>query len=210
MSIKHSNVPVQGMARTILVRRVSERYSPWLTPELKRMIKSRDKIKASAIKNKSEILMAAYRQLRNKVNNTCKILKREYYTDKINASEGNPKETWSTINKVINKRSKTTMISSLSDGDESISNPIDIANKMNDFFCTVGDQLSRDIPETYNSLLEGEVTVNPENACFSFTPITPQQVVQAMGKFKTSKSFGLDLISSYFLTIGMPILASPF
>ncbi len=101
------------------------------------------------------------------------------------------------------------MISSLSDGDESISNPIDIANKMNDFFCTVGDQLSRDIPVTHNSLLEGEVTVNPENACFSFTPITPQQVVQAMGKFKTSKSFGLDLISSYFLKIGMPILPSP-
>ena len=30
-----------------------------------------------------------------------------------------------------------------------------------------------------------------------------------MSKFKTSKSFGLDLISSYFLKIGMPILASP-
>ena len=30
-----------------------------------------------------------------------------------------------------------------------------------------------------------------------------------MNKFKTSKSFGLDLISSYFLKLDMPILASP-
>ena len=79
---------------------------------------------------------------------------------------------------------------------------------MNNFFCTVGDQLSAKIPHTKNSLLEGDVTVNPEKVSFSFSTISPQKLVKAMGKFKTSKSFGLDLISSYFLKIGMPILAS--
>ena len=80
---------------------------------------------------------------------------------------------------------------------------------MNNFFCTVGHQLSTKIPHTKNSLLKGDVTVNPEKVSFSFLPIWPQKLVKAMGKFKTSKSFGLDLISSYFLKIGMPILASP-
>ena len=75
---------------------------------------------------------------------------------------------------------------------------------MNNFFCTVGDQLSTKIPHTNNSLLEGDVTVNPGKVSFSFSPISPQKLVKAMGKFKTSKSFGLDLISSYFLKIGMP------
>ena len=85
----------------------------------------------------------------------------------------------------------------------------DIANRMNNFFCTVVDQLSAKIPHTKNSLLEGDVAVNPEKVSFSFSPISPQKLFKAMGKFKTSKSFGLDLISSYFLKIGMPILASP-
>ena len=173
------------------------------------MFRSRDKLKRAAVKKNSEVLMAAYKQLRNKANSTCKRLKRDYFTDKIKASEGNLKETWATINKLVNKRSKTTMISSLSDGDEVISNPQYIANRMNNFFCTVGDQLSAKIPHTKNSLLEGDVTVNPEKVSFSFSPISPQKLVKAMGKFKTSKSFGLDLISSYFLKIGMPILASP-
>ena len=119
----------------------------------------------TAVKKKSEVLIAAYKQLRNEMNSTCKILKRDYFSDKIKASEGNLKETWATINKLVNKRSKTTMISSMSDGDQCISNPQVIANKMNNFFCTVGDQVSTKIPHAKNSLLGGDVTVNPDKVC---------------------------------------------
>ena len=80
----------------ILERRFSERYSPWLTSDLKHMFRSRDELKMAAVKKKSEVLMAAYKQLRNKVNSTRKRLKRDYFTNKIKASEGNLKETWAT------------------------------------------------------------------------------------------------------------------
>ena len=118
------------------------------------------------------------------------------------------KETWAIINKLVNQRSKTTKINSLSDGNQLIQNPQDIANKMNKFFCTVGEELSKEIPDTKKLLLEGNFIVNPDNLSFSFSPLSPQQLVKAMNKFKTSKSFGLDLISSYFLKLGMPIFAS--
>ena len=87
-----------------------------------------------------------------------------------------------TISKQVNKRSKTTMISSLSDGDERISNPQDIANKMNNFFAAVGDQLRTQIPHTKNSLLEGDVTVNPEKVSCSFSPISPPKTCQSYGQ----------------------------
>ena len=80
---------------------------------------------------------------------------------------------------------------------------------VNSFFCNVGDQLSNEIPNAKNSLLEGSINVNPGDLSFLFSLILPQQVIKAMNKFKTSRSFGLDLISSYFLKLGMPILASP-
>ena len=47
-------------------KRVSDKYSPWLSSGLKHLFNTRDKIKIAAVKNKSEILMSAYRQLRNK------------------------------------------------------------------------------------------------------------------------------------------------
>ena len=65
---------------------------------------------------------------------------------------------------------------------------------MNQFFCTVGEKLSNDIPETENPLLNDEYSVNPKNATFSFAPVTPKQLIETMGKFKTSQGSGLDCI----------------
>ena len=179
-------------------KRVSDKYSPWLSSELKCLFKTRDKIKISAVKNKSEILMSAYRQLRNKATKLNKEAKRAYFTNKIQASEGNLKETWATINKLVNKRSKTTNISSLTVDGISVSETVGIANSMNDFFCNVGNELCKDIPDIENGLLKGEQVINPTNATFIFSPVVFKQVILAMNKFKTSHGFGLDEISSFF------------
>ena len=96
----------------MMQKRVSERYSPWLSSSLKDLLRSRDKLKVAAVKSKSEILMAAYRQVRNKANRMNADLKKTYFRNKIHGAEGNVKETWSIINKLINKRSKTTTIQS--------------------------------------------------------------------------------------------------
>ena len=117
------------------------------------------------------------------------------------------KETWSTINKLIHKRSKTTKIQSLKADSIIIFDSKEIANSMNQFFCTVGEKLSNDIPETVNPLLTDEYIVNPKNAPFSFIPVAPKQLIETMGKFKTSLGSGLDGISSFCLKVGMPVLA---
>ena len=53
----------------MMQKRVSERYSPWMSSSLLQdLLRSRDKLKVAAVKAKSEILMAAYRQVRNKAN----------------------------------------------------------------------------------------------------------------------------------------------
>ena len=57
--------------------------------------------------------MQANKRARNKVNSLNTRLKRHYFTNKINSCEGNLKETWATINKLINKKSKTTSISAI-------------------------------------------------------------------------------------------------
>ena len=92
----------------LMVRRVSEKLSPWITSDLKNLQKTRDKLKIAAVKAKSELLMQAHRKVRNKVSSLNTRLKRQYFTNKIGSCEGNLKETWATINKLINKKSKTT------------------------------------------------------------------------------------------------------
>ena len=118
-------------------RRVTERFCPWITPSLKKLFKTRDKLKANAVKMRSEILMSAYKQARCKANNLNRKMKREYFSNKLESCEGNIKETWKTVNQLINKRSKTTNILSIKEDEKVISNPQDIAETTNHFFVTL-------------------------------------------------------------------------
>ena len=117
---------------------MSERYSPWLYPELKALFRTRDRIKNAAVDAKSKILMNAYRQVRNQANDMNSRLERECFTNKLNECEGDLKQTWSTINKLVNKRSKSTQIPSLKLEDTVIKDSESIANSMNEYFCLVG------------------------------------------------------------------------
>ena len=190
-------------------RRVSEKYSPWLSPDLKALFRTRDRIKNAVVRAKSEILMNAYRQVRNQANNMTSRLKKEYFTKKLNECEGDLRQTWLTINKLVNKRSKSTEIQSLKVGDTVIKDSESIANSMNEYFCSVADQAEQKIPDRENALLKGDHDINPTAARFTFSPMQPQELQKAMNKFKTSHGSGLDRISSFFLKSGMPILALP-
>ena len=55
-------------------------------------------------------------------------LEKEYFTYKIHSCEGNMKDTWNTINMLINKRQKTTKISSLLVDGNVVTKPEKIAN----------------------------------------------------------------------------------
>ena len=61
--------------------RVSERY-PWVNTNLKGLIRTRDRLKKAAVKCNSQILMASYKQVRNKVNSLNLTLKRQYFSEK--------------------------------------------------------------------------------------------------------------------------------
>ena len=78
--------------------------------------------------------MEFYKQVRNNVNNLNKKLKKEYFSKKITHNKGNLKETWKTINLLLNKRSKTTNIESLKVNDQDVVDNAEIAQSMNKFF----------------------------------------------------------------------------
>ena len=88
-------------------RRVSDKLCPWLNSDFKLRWKARDKFKKQAIRSNSELLVQSYRHIRNQVDKLNGQLNREYFTQKIAFCEGDLKNTWKTINNVLNKKSKT-------------------------------------------------------------------------------------------------------
>ena len=164
-------------------RRVSEKFCPWLTKDLKLMSAARDKLKKQAVRSNSEILMQAHRQMRNKVNKLNTESKREYFSNKIASHNGDLKNTWKTINLVLNKKSKTTQIASLDVDGKQVCDNKAIAESMNDFFCNIGKNLSDKLPQTENPLLESRFSVNEHNLRFEFQAVNIAKVEKVFGKF---------------------------
>ena len=81
-----------------------------------------------------------------------------------------------------------------------------IANTMNAFFCSVGKDLASKIEAVSNPIVTGKYNLNPQNKHFNFKVIVVQDIREAMVKFKTSKSYGSDKISSYFLKLAIPFI----
>ena len=61
----HTYIVVEKHA-PLVERRVSEKSTPWLNLEIKKMPRTRDKLKTAAIKSRSNILIEACKQVRNR------------------------------------------------------------------------------------------------------------------------------------------------
>ena len=100
-----------------------------------------------------------YKQLRNNANILNKNLKREYFAKNLAACKDDLKQSWKTINLLLNKRSKTTNIDSLKVNEQEINNDHDIANSMSNYFCSVGRNLDDKIPARPNPLLSHQYDI---------------------------------------------------
>ena len=112
---------------------------------------------------------------------------------------------------MVNKRSKTTEIAEISTirkGDRVISDPTEIADSMNQLFCSVGKDLSDKIPNKENPLLTGNYGERKKDVeKFAFVPVSPENVMKACKDVKTSNGYGTDFISVFFLKVGIEVLA---
>ena len=133
-------------------------------------------------------------------------LKRLYYSKKISASRGNVKESWKTINELRGKRSKSSDIDCLIEQNTETTSKEEISNIMNSFFCSVGKDLACKIDPTPNPLISGDYNVNKEKVKFEFRSIKVWEIREAFANAKSSKSFGFDGISSYFMKIALPFI----
>ena len=186
--------------------RVSEKYCPWIDKDLRDLMQTRDKLRKAASKRKSQFVMDSYRQVRNKVNSRNIQLKKQYFTDKISACQGNMKESWKAVNELLNKRSKSSNIRCLKVAGNETVHKKGISDAMNNFFCSIGKELADKIDPVPNPLLTGEYEVNANKAKFDFKTIEVKEIRAAFAKIKTAKSFGIDNISSYFLKLALPFI----
>ena len=101
-------------------------------------------------------------------------------------------ECWQTINKLLNKHSKSTAVNKVKVNVIDITGDANLAREFNDYFCSVGPTLASNIPCTNINPLS---YVTPVSTSFEFQTITYDELKKVVKNLKTNKSPGLDNIS---------------
>ena len=131
--------------------------------------------------------------------------KKEYYSTRIADEGNNPKKAWKTINNLLGRKNKQTVVNELKLGDNSLTNPKDIAEGFNDYFSSIGPNLANQHDntnfdfETYVKKVESEFT--------AFQPVTINQVYKLLTGLPSNKATGVDKISSKIIKVASPAIA---
>ena len=113
---------------------------------------------------------------------------------------------WKTINKITNKKSKTTSITKIVVDDEIIEEPEVIANTFNNYFNDVGTILAQKLPE---STKNPESYIKHENgSTFELQGITEDDVFSMAATLPSSKAMGYDRISPKLLKDSVFVITS--
>ena len=187
--------------------KVKGNHPPYVTSELKSMIRQRDYLRAKANKTGSNLLRQAYNHIKNRVN--CKLftLRRNYYFDKIEENKGNLKGTWKILRQAIGQGNKSvSIIDKIVSNGSDISDSGDIARVSNQHFVSVGSSLAENIRFTDES---PAAHIKVENVKFQFSTIAASQIVKVIKKLINNNSTGIHDTPDKILKDNVSIL-SPY
>ena len=107
--------------------------------------------------------------------------KSKYYHDTFMAQKNDMRKTWSTINDTLNRNAnKSELPNEFIIDNVKITNHQDIASKFNEFFASIGQNLSSKININDNSLQFTDYLNRPTEKRFIFNPITKEEIMEKM------------------------------
>ena len=174
---------------------------PWLTSPIKELINTTDKLKSNL-----ECDWKNYKRIGNRVNIELKNAKKEYYSSRIADEGGNPKKDWKTINDLLGRKNKQTVVNELKLGDNSLTKPNDIAEVFNDYFSNIGQNVASNQADNTNFNFETYVK-KAESEFTAFQPVTVNQVYQLLTGLSSNKATRVDKISSKIIQIASHAIA---
>ena len=118
---------------------------PYVTSELKAMIRQKGYLRAKANKTGSSVLRQAYSLVRTKVNQKLYELRKNYYTSKIEQHKYDLKNTWKVLKGAIGKAHKTIEIEKINFEGEEFLDKKQITELCNDHFVFIDDKLAKSI-----------------------------------------------------------------
>ena len=183
---------------------------PWITRGIKTSIKKRDKLYKQMIKAKNKqhklIKHESYKKYRNKIIELIRQSKENYYQRYFDQNKKNSKTIWQGIHEIISSRKNKNggNVSAIISDDNTITNPVEIAQNFNNFFTSIGTNLQKKIPPTKKIFTDYLKKPNSEN--LTRAPTTSDEISDLIHNLKSSKSVGPYNIPTKIMKISKEII----
>jgi hypothetical protein len=156
----------------------------WLSEDLKKMIKVKNKLffkfkKYPSIENEN-----LYKHYRNRLNKLLKNAEREYYNNLLIENKINTKKKWSIIKEVINKKSTSKHPQTFNINGSLTDDKSKIANAFNKYFNNIGNNLAKKIPNVATDPLSFVRNNIPDTIVLR--EVTSNEVEKIIKKLKNS------------------------
>ena len=122
-------------------RKCRKRMVPWMTPEIRELMRQRDKTHRIAVKERSEQHFQLYKSMRNHVNCELRRARKEYFQHLLLKESRTPQTFWKNV-KVLMPSKCHAPPSSLQLSGRPCSDPVTLANAFNDYFVNIGPTLN--------------------------------------------------------------------
>ena len=150
-----------------------------------------------------------WRLIRNKTNQAIRNAEIEYYKLLINEHGKGCNAMWKTLKHIIgNKKKSITPINSLTINNKKLDNNFDIAEGLNNFFCSIGEDLAKQHESANNSEFMKYLNT-PVNQSMYMYSISTKEISNQIKFLDSKKSAGHDGITAKFLKLSHSCVIAP-
>ncbi|CAB4039453.1 Hypothetical predicted protein, partial [Paramuricea clavata] len=157
---------------------------PWLTTEIRKLMKERDNLHKLALKTNSELYWSSFKRMCNAVTLKLRREKKHYYNNQFQENESNPKGTWKNLKRLLGKCGKGTGCT----GTDSATTDLKVkCNMFNRFFVSCATNL-RSICSTTGHAFKKWLPQMEHSESFTFQQFTDSEVRTALRELKVKKA----------------------
>ena len=177
-------------------RKVKVRHKslPWINSEIRKLMDQRFAALNKHKRTKNGSDWNVYKKLRNKVTKQLKISETEYWKKSFKEAEG-VKSFWSLVRRVSGTDKKDIRVGPIEVNKKIICKDIEVAEAMNDYFSSIGENLTKDITSMKEiNIMEHIYRITPT---INSVPLQhAEQIEELCGAVKLGKAGGHDKITS--------------
>ena len=189
---------------TIIVNKIIQvrnSYAPWMSSEMREMIKQRDAAQKKAVETQNNDDWEYYKKIRNSLNNIQKQEKKNWQEKKLESFGNDTGSVWKNIKSWLGWSSGGSPTRLVHNGSV-FTKPKDLSRIMNEYFVNKVKILRDNLPASPGDPLTLVRRLMRNRKCsMKLKPVHPDQVLRIISNMKTSSSCGLDTIDSGLLKI---------